>query len=318
MKKFFGILIAVAALCFSCASTSINTGKAKSAEKEDLSFLLNPDSVKTGWRGTDGLQPESCDSIEGLYKSVESVRMEFNDLSEGVIKEFSSLNPILLKREKLKSVDRIKEKLRADQMANELNGSKEVVYEKKTDTYHCRTIRDCDGHTIYVRSLKDVQTLLKYFDRQPYVVRIKNNFANPTAVGYSDINMNIRLSNGVIVEMQLNTLANLVAKERYDHQLYEVVRAISINPKYKELTGILQNAQKAVFSLAKEYSLNGNFLDDIPNGNIFDANYKHEPYAKAIRPYVEQAKPLFDEAVADGVLTNDTIHHFNELIEYIK
>ena len=71
--------------------------------------------------------------------------------------------------------------------------------------------------------------MLTHLDGMKEVARIKNNFAKPTSpesVGYSDINANIKLSNGAIVELQVNTTANMVAKERYGHALYEVWRSI--------------------------------------------------------------------------------------------
>lgn len=285
---------------------------------DKVRFLMDENSIKAGWRGTDGMQPESCDTIDGLIDTIKAVRGEFSDITEGVKKQFASLNPILLKRSELKSVDRIKEKLREDQKANDLNGSKEVVYEKDTDTYHCRTIRDCDGHTLCMKSIDDVEKLLQYFDKQPYVARIKNNFAKPSKVGYSDINMNIKLSNGAIVELQLNTAANMVAKERYGHALYEVFRAIESNPKYKQLADIMGNAQKKLYKMSNDYSVKGNYPDDVPGGNIYAKEYKHEPYANAIRGYVNMAIPMFKEAAANGALNSKTIEHFQNLIDYIK
>ena len=280
--------------------------------------LMDKNTIKAGWRGTNGMQPESCDTIDGLIKTVEAVRGEFSGITEGVKKEFASLDPLLLKRQKLKSEDRIKEKLREDQKDNEEKGNKEVVYDKATDTYHCRTIRDCDGHTLCMKSIDDVEKLMQYFDKQPYVVRMKNNFAKPSDVGYSDINMNIKLSNGAIVELQLNTTANMVAKERYGHALYEVYRAIESNPKYKQLADLMADAQKELYKLSNKYSMKGNYPDDIPGGNIYDKEYKHEPYANAIRDKVQRALPLFKEAAANGVFNAATVEHFQNLVDYIR
>ena len=291
---------------------------------DKVRFLMDKNAIKAGWRGTDGMQPESCDTIDGLLKTIEAVRGEFSDITEGVKKQFASLNPILLKRKSLKSVDRIKEKLREDEKeikkGCEKTGTKYEPqgYDEATDTYHCRTIRDCDGHTLCMKSIDDVEKLLQHFDKQPYVARLKNNFAKPSDVGYSDINMNIQLSNGAIVELQLNTTANMVAKERYGHALYEVYRAIKSNPKYKQLADIMGNAQKALYKMSNEYSAKGNYPDDVPGGNIYAENYKHEPYAKAIRGYVNQALPMFKEAAANGAFNADTIKHFQHLVDFIK
>lgn len=291
----------------------------KPVNKNDkIRFLMDENSIKTGWRGTNGMQPESCDTIDGLLNTIGAVRGEFSDITEGVVKQFASLKPNLLKRKTLKSVDRIKEKLREDQKDNDEKGKNEILYDKASDTYHCRTIRDCDGHTLCMKSIDDVEKLLQHFDKQPYVARVKNNFAKPSDVGYSDINMNIKLSNGAIVELQLNTTANMVAKERYGHALYEVYRAIQSNPKYKQLADIMGNAQKKLYKMSNEYSIKGNYPNDVPGGNIYDENYKHEPYANAIRDYVNQALPMFKEAAANGAFNTDTVKHFQHLVDYIK
>lgn len=285
---------------------------------KDINVLLDKSFVQQGWRdGSDGLQPKSFDTIEGLYKGVESVRQEFLDLSKSVAERFKELKPNLLTRKTLKGVDRIKEKLREDAKGEPNPNIAKQIYDKKTDTYHCRTIRDCDGHTLCLNSLDDVSKVMQFYNKQDYVVRMKNNFAKPSPVGYSDINMNIKLSNGAIVEMQLNTTANMVAKERYGHSLYEVYRSIESNPKYKELADLMGDAQKKLYGLANKYSKDGNY-PEVPNGNIFDKNYKHEPYANSIRDYVQKSLPLFEQAKKEGLLNKKTIEHFEHLVEYIK
>ena len=287
---------------------------------DKVRFLMDKNSVKSVWRNTDGMQPESCDTIEGLYNTIKAVREEFSDITEGVKNQFSSLNPLLIKRNTLKSIDRIKEKLREDAKSESNPDIAKQIYDEKTDTYHCRTIRDCDGHTLCVKSIDDVEKLLQHFDKQSYVVRIKNNFAKPNDLGYSDININIKLSNGAIVELQVNTTANMVAKERYGHALYEVYRSVSSNPKYAKLADVMAKAQKALYELSNRYSENSNYPDDVPKTKkaIYEDNYKHEPYAKVIREYVSNALPLFKQAKSDGVLNADTIKHFEHLVEYIR
>ena len=295
--------------------------------------LMDANSVKPGWRNTDGMQPKSCDTIGGLYETVEAVREDFNKFTDSVVNEFAALNPIVMRRSSLKNEKRIKEKLREDESAYkkecEKHGAdyKPQGYDAKTDTYHCRTIRDCDGHTICLNSIEEVANVLKHLDGRKEVARIKNNFKKPTtpdSVGYSDINCNVKLPNGAIVELQVNTTANMVAKERYGHALYEVWRSVRNNPKYKMLADLMVTAQKNVYGLSNKYSTDGTFpTDDIPRGkdgniNIFDGEYKHAPYAAAIRESVNSAIPLYNQAKADGVLNEDTIEHFEHLIGYIR
>jgi hypothetical protein len=295
-----------------------------------IRVLFDEFAIVSKWRGTDGMQPESCDTLKGLYETIEAARGEFSNFTDSITNEFAAFNPIVMKRDTLKSEKRIKEKLREDQKdidyKAELKGEKSnpECYDKKTDTYHCRTIRDCDGHTICLNSTDEVAQVLRHLNDRKEVARLKNNFAKPTKVGYSDINCNVKLSNGAIVELQVNTTANMVAKERYGHALYEVYRSVNGNPKYDKLAEIMGEAQKALYKLSNKYSKEGTYpTDNIPKGkdgnaNIFDGEYKHEPYAKAIREYVSKAMPLFEQAKSDGVLNSDTIEHFEHLIEYLK
>ena len=326
--------------------TVLGTGKAKGqvfkvfhTDVKQVTKMINPadairglmdaNSVKSGWRGTDGMQPESCDTIEGLYDTINAVRGEFSDITDGICQKLAALNPIVMKRPNLKKEKRIKEKLREDEVAYKKGCEKSGVkyelqgYDEKTGTYHCRTIRDCDGHTICLNSIEDVANVLKHLDGMKEVARIKNNFAKPSQAGYSDINANIKLSNGAIVELQVNTTANMVAKERYGHALFEVWRSIRGNPKHSKLADIMLAAQKNVYGLSNKYSKDGTFpTNDIPKGrdgslNIFDKDYKHEPFAAVIREQVKQAIPLYRKAKSDGVLNNDSIENFEHLIEYI-
>ena len=294
---------------------------AKVNDKDEIRNFYDASGVTPDWRdGSKGMQPESCDSIEGLLAEVGAARAEFSNFSENVKNLFSSYEPLLLKRPKLKGIPRIKEKLRADAADLEKKGLVEEakeIYDKDTDTYHCGTIRDCDGHTFCMRSIDDLSKLFDYLKGQDSIIRIKNNFANPSAVGYSDINMNIKLSNGTIAEIQLNTTANIVAKERYGHALYEVYRSIEKNPKYKELAGVMGAAQTKLYELSNKYSKEGTF-PDVPGGNVYAETYKHEEYAKCIRDDVKKALPLFRQAKKDGVLDDTTVEHFEHLINYIK
>jgi len=116
----------------------------------------------------------------------------------------------------------------------------------------------------------------------------------------------------------------MVAKERYGHALYEVYRSVDSNPKYKQLADIMGEAQKNLYGLSNKYSKEGNFpTRDIPKGkdgnvNIFDGEYKHAPFEQAIKGYVNDAMPLFEQAKREGVLTGKTVEHFEHLINYIK
>jgi hypothetical protein len=93
---------------------------------------------------------------------------------------------------------------------------------------------------------------------------VKNRFEKPTPSGYRDIMMNIKLPNGHIAEIQVNTKDMVVAKERKGHPLYAVERELTgqigvekRQPTPEEARRIkeLQDAQNEVYKTAFERSL---------------------------------------------------------------
>jgi len=306
--------------------------------------IYDKEAIVGGWRGgDDGTQPESCDNIGGLLKAAESDRENLNKLTGKYADIFADLSPVLIKRPVLKDEVRIKEKLREDEEAARKKDpeykkhKKGAIYDKETDTYHCRTIRDTDGHTLTLNSVADVGKLLHSFNEDEVVIRIKNNFADPTDLGYSDINMNVRLPNGTIAEIQLNTTANLVAKERYGHSMYEVWRTINgmdddVKKEHAELLELMIDGQKALYGKANEFSkdgtyqLNASVKSEIDNGNTAAIFKEDNPeYVRITKPFIEKALPLFERAVKEGLFPkteegkeNKAIGHFRELAERLK
>lgn len=275
------------------------------SESDEIRKLYKKSIKHEGWRnGETGIQP--FNDFDGLHAMCEAARGDFLKNSQTIVKKFQGLKPRLITRPTLKDDGRIKEKIREDD-----NGSGRL-YDKEADTYITREIRDVDGHTFSVNTVAEVQRLLEHFDHDPDIVRVKNNYAKPTPVGYSDINMNIKLPNGTIAEIQLNTHANIVAKEKYGHALYEVWRSTYKNPEFKELADIMGDAQKKLYGLSNMYSREGTFPDIGDKNPFFEV--EHKPYADAIRGDVVKAKELFRKAKLAGVLPPKTVKHFEELI----
>lgn len=288
-------------------------------EKDEIRKLYDKERIKGGWRnGDDGLQPQSCDTFDGMWNAAKEAMSDFAKYSEGVREKFKDISPILLKRQTLKGQERAKEKLRED-AREKLKKAREAgvvgfvpdEYNETTGVYHCRTLRDVDGHTFCCKNIADVAKMLEYFNADKNIVRIKNNFANPSSAGYSDINMNIRLPNGTIAEIQLNTTANVVAKENYGHALYEVWRSVNTNPKYKSLADSMGEAQKKLYGLSNELSKSGNFPSEITNP--LGATYK--PYGEAIRMDVRKALPGIQLAYNAGDIDQKTYNHFQNLLK---
>jgi len=306
-------------------------------DHDSIRQLYDKKGISRNWRGEGekGLQPESCDTIDGLLKACETDRKNLDNVTEEYAHIFADLAPVLIKRPKLKGIKRIKEKLREDELKENANGA---IYDKETDTYHCRTIRDTDGHTLTLKNIADVGKLLDAFNKDERIIRIKNNFSDPSTLGYSDINMNIRLPNGTVAEIQLNTTANLVAKERYGHSMYEVWRTFesvdnSVKEKHAELIDLMVEGQKALYAKSNEYSKEGTYKlsaavqEEIDKGNsgaFF--NEENPEYARIVKPFIEKAIPLLGKAIDEGLFPdnmdegkeNETIVHFRDLRERLK
>lgn len=91
---------------------------------------------------------------------------------------------------------------------------------------------DVVRRTIAVENLNDLssawQQLQKSFDTNgiEVVQRPKNKFLNPTNAGYRDINLVVRMQNGILAEVQLNVKDMLKAKNEA-HPYYETTRKIA-------------------------------------------------------------------------------------------
>lgn len=289
--------------------------------KDEIRNLYDTAHIKGGWRnGENGIQPESCDTWEGITKAATADSPAFAAYDEKIEDAFkATIGAKLFKRNGLKKQERAFEKLRDDEQAHKKHCKatgkeyKPEVYNEETDTYHCRTLRDVDGHTFCCKNIEDVSKMLAYFDKQPEIIRIKNNFAKPSPVGYSDINMNIRLPGGTVAEIQLNTMANMVAKENYGHALYEVWRSINGNPQFKNVADAMGEAQKKLYKLSNDYSKNGNFPAEIES----PFNAKHQSYADAIRADLRKALPGIEMAYNAGAIDEKTHSHIQDLLKKI-
>lgn len=282
-------------------------------EKENVTDLeiLNDDFVKTGWRVEDEfqMQPKACENVDKLYKMAEKAHPEFSKFTKDMISDFKGLDLNIVERTELKGRERIAEKMMQDQIKFEKNGGKGYkFYDVKTGKANGRYIFDIDGNTIVTNNVSEVQKVLEKYSQNDSVIRIKNNFATPSALGYSDINMNIKMPNGVIVETQINTTANIVAKE-YGHSLYEVSRSIAGNLEYSELNNIVDEAQRKLYKMSNELSRSGKF----PKVTTDVFKYSYKSYEDALKEDLKKAIPEFQKAKADGVLDKKTVEHFEKL-----
>lgn len=277
--------------------------------------LFEKDFVKTGWRVDESgqLQPKICENLDKLYKKAEEAHKEFSTFTKEMISEFNNFDLIILERNELKNAERINEKMMNDQIDFERKGGKGYkFYNFKTKKANGRYVLDIDGNTIITNNANEVQQILKKYSENPAVLRIKNNFASPSVLGYSDINMNVKMKNGIIVETQINTTANIVAKE-YGHSMYEVYRSISNNLEYSELSKSMAEAQKKLYKMSNELSRNGKF----PKVTKDVLKFRYEPYEIAIKNDLKKSIPEYKKAKESGLLNDKTIEHFEKLCEKV-
>jgi hypothetical protein len=170
-------------------------------ENDVVKRLFDPNNKKDCPR-KDMVQPTG--DIDELYKMAEAVRGDFRAVMEKLKDELGASE--LLSRPTLKNRERVKEKMAED---------------GATDA---SMIYDIDGHTLVFDNLEGIGKALDYFMKDPRVIRIKNYYATPTLAGYRGVNINVKLPNGMISEIQLNTKAMIEAKEKYGHLFYEITR----------------------------------------------------------------------------------------------
>ncbi len=111
--------------------------------------------------------------------------------------------------------------------------------EKVADNYDgdWGRLKDVVRGTIGVNSYDDipaaVEALRENAKKNDWVIsmRPEDRFSNPTSAGYRDIQLFIESPDGLVAEVQVNTKAMWVAKEKYGHKLYEESRSLSSDIK---------------------------------------------------------------------------------------
>lgn len=193
---------------------------------EQVEHLLDPDYQKRIDK-KNLVQPSK--DIEELYRLAEDARAGFKASVEEAAKKLGVLE--VQSRDKLKDRGRVEEKMREDCAPD------------------ASQVYDFDGHTLIFDGLESLASAVEFFMADPRVMRLKNNFATPSPVGYRDINMNVKLPNGMISEVQLTTKAMAEAKSE-GHVFYEVWRELKDEPKNDKITRLVGGAQIALYQEA--------------------------------------------------------------------
>ena len=150
-------------------------------------------------------------------------------------------------------------------------------------------ILDIMGATIVVKDLQTLVSVTEELRRRNDVVRIKDRFKEnnkPKDSGYKDILTNVRLSDRMIAEVQVNVEQMLAAKDGDGHKLYQIARLLKNEVKEGRLTkqqaindkrfleGISRNYYNAALQAVYEAShSNASSLDTVlPSANAIDAS----------------------------------------------
>lgn len=221
--------------------------------------------------------------LDQLYKLAEEARGGFKAFMEKAQEATGAKR--LMSRPVLKDRKRVLEKMKED-------GAKDASQ-----------IYDIDGHTLIYDDLAGVARGLKYFMEQGAAIRIKNNFAKPSMQGYRDVNINIKLPNGMISEIQLNTEAMMEAKDGPGHIFYEVFREARQSPPAPpppEEVGISNEAQMKLYSFAWEVS----------SGNRTEASLKASLWSIAWPFWSNLAEKL--GSISSHLVSEKTMKHFQD------
>lgn len=160
------------------------------------------------------------DSVESLYARNKEAQAEFSELLGAWQGEVGGE---LVLRPELKDETRVREKV-----------------ERDYDGKHNRVLDVLAGSLVF-DSAEQVEAAFELLKDKAEVVRIKDKWTKPDEAGYRDVNLNVRLSNGVIAELQIQHRGVLEAKNGLGHLLYEFIRA---NEKNTEMDVYVDQAKE--------------------------------------------------------------------------
>lgn len=185
------------------APETLSAARALVAKKATADMILNT------------LGPSAQQQVEALYKAAPEANAQLSDVLD--IASMTLGTTVSIERGPIKSMQR----------------SLEKVVNK--DSGDLGNLRDPVRATMAVSTLRDVPTAVAALSdaleaKGGAVVFAEDRFTHPTKTGYRDLQINVRLPNGMIGEVQVNLKAMLDAKRREGHKYYEEFRRIDERP----------------------------------------------------------------------------------------
>ncbi len=183
--------------------------------EQAMNFAVKPENERQSTAPTS----RGVTDLNSLLARNSEAETEFHNLMAQLQNDFGGE---LLERQTMKRAERIIEKVN-----NDYGGD----FSRVVDVW---------GGSLIFDNEQDLLNALEKLQQRGDVVRLKNKWANPDDTGYRDINANIRLSNGVVVELQLHNRGVMNVKNEIGHSLYEFIRK---NKGNNELEAAIEKAK---------------------------------------------------------------------------
>lgn len=145
-------------------------------------------------------------------------------------------------------------------------------------------MKDLVRGSVIVKSLDDVRGALAAIGQDFTIARKKDRFANPTASGYSDMLINVKLPGGILGEVQIHIPEMMATKKELGHALYDIERRL---PKGSALKEQLLELQGRIYGAAREAATSKRLTPD------------DSQVANSSRDKGSPSKPAFD-ALGNG------------------
>ena len=252
-------------------------------------------------------------NVEGTPKPVQTEVKNIEDLQRKAINKLSELDKwgkdfIALVKKELGINIEIKERpSNTDNYTGKPYPIKSAaaIQKKLNKGDKIENILDVMGITIVAKNIKEMDSVADFLNSGEYIVRMKDRY-HPDGLedsGYCDFLANIKLSDGMIAEVQINVPQMLAAKGP-GHKIYEIPRDFEEAIEKKELT--LEEAKRDKNILIE---ISKNFY-----GTAKDAVYAESNFSASSRD-MERASKVSDPSNRD--LTKDlsafTLNKFQEI-----
>ncbi|EDP60183.1 RelA/SpoT domain-containing protein [Vibrio sp. AND4] len=201
------LLILSRAPAFAALPNVPSNEQERSASQNEVCSKLFKHSLSGlyGIQSTDFAPTQPYADFEELYSKAQQAQFEL----EGICKNAALLTGTQPYFAGIKSQHRAKEKI-----THELDGQVE-------------RITDLARATIVANDVASLVSVYEALERETTIVKVKNRFKKPTASGYRDLNLLVRLpKTGLITEVQLHLKAIADVKSGPEHDLYEQIQKI--------------------------------------------------------------------------------------------